>query len=255
MGYLHGGHISLIRKCRETADICIVSVFVNPTQFTDSEDLVNYPRDINRDKDILKEEKVDILFHPKADKIYQPSFQTYVEVIELSKVLEGEFRPQHFKGVTTIVSILFNCIQPDFAFFGQKDAQQCAVIKQMIKDLKYPVNMVICPVIREEDGLAMSSRNVNLTRKEREDAIVLYQSLKKGEELILKKEKNVEKIINAMSEVVNKVDSARQDYIAIVDSDSFTPVKQLGKNKSYYLLIACYIGNIRLIDNLLVTVK
>lgn len=250
MGYLHEGHLSLIRQSKKKCDNTIVSIFVNPTQFAPTEDLDKYPRDTERDIKLLNEEKVDYLFLPSAEEIYPPNFQTFVNVENITTRLEGEFRPQHFRGVTTVVNILFNCVQPDAAFFGQKDAQQAAVIKQMVKDLKMNINIEVCPIIREQDGLAMSSRNVYLSETERNDALVLYKSLKFAEEKINKGERKVSSIISGMIEMINKIASAKLDYIKIVEEDSFNIVDELLSGKTYYILIACKIGRTRLIDNL-----
>ncbi len=254
MGYLHDGHLSLIKKSKLKTDITVVSIFVNPTQFGPNEDLKKYPRDIERDKKILKEFNVDYLFFPSEDEVYPKNYQTYVEVKNISKILEGEFRPTHFKGVTTIVSILFNSVNPDYAFFGQKDAQQAAIIQQMVKDLKFPVKIIVCPIVREADGLAMSSRNIYLSPKERKDALVLYKSLKSAAEIIKSGERKTSVIYNSMLKIVNSVDSSNPEYIRIVESDTFDEVKNIIEGKSYYILIACKIGNTRLIDNFLVKI-
>lgn len=252
MGFLHEGHLSLIKKSKQRTDITVVSIFVNPTQFAPNEDLKKYPRDIERDKRILKKYNVDYLFLPGEDEIYPENYQTYVEVNNISKTLEGEFRPTHFKGVTTIVSILFNAVYPDFAFFGQKDVQQSVIINRMVKDLKFPVKVVVCPIVREADGLAMSSRNIFLSPKEREDALVLYKSLKSAAEIIKSGERNSSVIVNNMLKIVKSVDSSNPDYIRIVESETFNEVKKIIDGKSYFILIACKIGNTRLIDNILI---
>jgi pantoate--beta-alanine ligase len=254
MGYLHKGHLSLIKKSKQKTDITIVSIFVNPTQFAPNEDLKNYPRDIERDKRLLRKYGVDYLFFPKEDEIYQKNFQTYVEVKNISKILEGEFRPTHFSGVTTIVSILFNLVKPDFAFFGQKDAQQAVIIKQMVSDLKFNIKIIICPIVRESDGLAMSSRNIYLSKKERSDALVLNKSLSEAVKNIRGGEKSSSKIEYEMLKIMNSVDSSKLDYIRIVESETFVEAKKLLKGSVYYILIACKIGNTRLIDNVLVKV-
>ena len=254
MGYLHEGHLSLIKKSKEKSDITVVSIFVNPIQFAPNEDLKKYPRYIERDKRLLKKYGVDYLFFPNEDDIYPKNFQTYVEVKNISKILEGEFRPTHFSGVTTIVSILFNSVKPDFAFFGQKDAQQAAIIKQMVRDLKFNIKIIVCPIIREPDGLAMSSRNVYLSKKEREDALILSKSLAIAVKYIKNGEKSSSKILNEMRKIVNSIASSKLDYIKIVESDSFAEAKQLLKDESFYILIACKIGSTRLIDNVLIKV-
>jgi len=254
MGYLHEGHLSLIKNSKEKSDITVVSIFVNPIQFAPNEDLKKYPRDIERDKRLLKKYGVDYLFFPNEDDIYPKNFQTYVEVKNISKILEGEFRPTHFSGVTTIVSILFNLVKPDFAFFGQKDAQQAVIIKQMVSDLKFNIKIIICPIVRESDGLAMSSRNIYLSKKERSDALVLNKSLSEAVKNIRGGEKSSSKIEYEMLKIMNSVDSSKLDYIRIVESETFVEAKKLLKGSVYYILIACKIGNTRLIDNVLVKV-
>lgn len=254
MGYLHQGHLSLVKRSRSKADVTVVSIFVNPTQFAPSEDLASYPRDLKRDRALLLKEEVDILFFPSADEIYSGDFQTSVGVERITSELEGSSRPTHFRGVTTIVSILFNCVKPDFAFFGQKDAQQATVIRRMVKDLKFDTRIVVCPIVREKDGLAMSSRNVYLSAGERKDALVLSRSLKIAGEMIKAGEKNSEKILGKMKKLVNSVKSSKLDYVSIVDADSFSAEKRLVNGKKYFILIACKIGKTRLIDNMLVKI-
>ncbi len=250
MGYLHDGHLSLVKKSKKTADITVVSVFVNPTQFSPDEDLKKYPRSLSRDRKLLKKQGVDYLFFPDVNEIYPENYQTYVEVNQITKSLEGESRPSHFKGVTTIVSILFNTVNPDHVFFGQKDAQQAAVVIQMVKDLKFDVKVHVCPIIREPDGLALSSRNVYLSPQERKEALVLSTSLKLASSLIKKGESNTARIIKEMSKIVNSVKSSRLDYIKITEAGTFNEVSKLTKGEDYYILIACKIGMTRLIDNI-----
>lgn len=253
MGFLHEGHLSLVRESKKRCDITIVSIFVNPTQFGPTEDFNKYPRDVERDNKLLEDEGVDFLFLPSTEKIYPKDFQTYVNVEYLTKKLEGEFRPTHFRGVATVVLILFNSVQPDFAFFGQKDAQQLAVIKQMVKDLKLNVKIVNCPIVREPDGLAKSSRNVYLSASERKDALVIFHSLQKAEKLIGAGETRAIIVLSEMAELFERVSSAKLDYIKIVEADTFEIVDELIRGKSYYILIACKIGKTRLIDNILIT--
>jgi len=254
MGFLHEGHLSLVKKAKEKSDIVIVSIFVNPTQFGPTEDFNKYPRDEARDLELLKSLNVDAVFMPDSNEIYQFNYQTYVEVEEITKKQEGEFRPTHFRGVTTVVSILFNSVLPDVAVFGQKDAQQAAVIKRMVNDLKFPVNIIIAPIIREPDGLAMSSRNVYLSKQEREDALILYRALKYGEKLIEGKEMNPQVIIDNMRIMIGGIKSAKIDYIRIVNAFYFTEPDFIEGGNEYYILIACRIGKTRLIDNILVQV-
>jgi pantoate--beta-alanine ligase len=252
MGYLHEGHISLIRKSKRKSDVTVVSIFVNPAQFAPNEDFERYPRDIKRDKKLLKLEQVDILFCPEESEIYQPNFQSYTSVERISEILEGEFRPSHFRGVTTIVAILFNCVKPDFAFFGQKDAQQAEIVQRMVNDLKFDIKIIICPIIREKDGLALSSRNVYLSQSERQDALVLNRSLKLAEEMVKNGETNAGKILTEMKTLIVRVESARLDYTSMVEKGTFSEASTLTKGEKYYILIACKIGKTRLIDNLIV---
>ena len=249
MGFLHEGHCSLINRSKKTADITIVSIFVNPTQFMPGEDLEKYPRDFERDKNILKKENVDYLFFPESSEIYLNDYQTFVEVDEISSRLEGKFRPNHFKGVSTIVAILFNCISPDYVFFGQKDAQQVFVIKQMVKDLKYNLEIIVCPIIREHEGLAMSSRNIYLTSKERVEALVLSSSLKLAAKMVKKGERMPDMICSEIINQINFVKSSKLDYVEIVEEKNFLVPHIMEKGKKYYVLIACRIGSTRLIDN------
>lgn len=250
MGYLHEGHLSLIRESKKTCDVTVVSIFVNPTQFGLSEDYDSYPRDVERDNKLLKDEEVDYLFLPSTEEIYPKNFHTYINVESITKKLEGEFRPTHFRGVSTVVLILLNGVQPDYAFFGQKDAQQLAVIKQMVRDLKLNIKIIGCPIVREEDGLAMSSRNVYLSSTERKEALVLHRSLKLAKKIISSGERTVGIILSAMTELFSKIPSANLDYINIVESDTFEIVDELKSGGEYYVLIACKILKTRLIDNI-----
>ena len=249
MGFLHEGHLSLVRKSKELCDVTIVSIFVNPTQFAPTEDLEKYPADIERDIKLLIDEGVDYLFIPETNQMYTKNFQTFINVEELSKILEGQFRPTHFRGVTTIVNILFNCTNPDYAFFGQKDIQQVIVIKRMVKDLKLRIRLVICPIVREPDGLALSSRNIYLSENERKDAPILHQSIISAKKMINAGEKRTAIIIAEMNSIINSVSTSNLDYINIVEADSFEIVDELKPGNEYYILIACKIGSTRLIDN------
>jgi len=254
MGFLHEGHLSLIRESKKRCDLTVVSIFVNPTQFGPSEDFTSYPRDEERDTNLLENEKVDYLFLPSPDEIYPKNFQTYINVEYVAKNLEGEFRPTHFRGVATVVLILFNCVQPDYAFFGQKDAQQLAVIKQMVKDLKLDVQIIGCPIVRESDGLAMSSRNIYLSASERKDALVLYQSLNLAIKMIASGKRKVSVILSDMMQLFLAIPPAQVDYIKIVDADTFNLVDDLIEGREYLVLIACRIGKTRLIDNMKIIV-
>ena len=253
MGSLHKGHLSLIRQSKKICEVTIVSIFVNPTQFGPLEDFKKYPRNLETDSKLLENDGVDYLFIPSVEEIYPKKFQTFVSVENITKKLEGEFRPTHFRGVTTVVLILFNCVQPDFAFFGQKDAQQLSVIKRMVIDLKLNIEIKSCPIIREPDGLAMSSRNIYLSASEREEALVLYRSLNLAGEMLSSGETKTKIILSEMKELYSKIKSANIDYIEIVDSNTFEIVDELSKGMDYFVLVACKIGNTRLIDNILVT--
>jgi len=253
MGYLHEGHLSLIRQSKKKCDTTIVSIFVNPTQFGPSEDFKNYPRNFEKDSQMLEEEGVDFLFLPSTEEIYSKNFQTYINVEHITKNLEGEFRPTHFRGVTTVVMILLNCVQPDFTFFGQKDAQQLAVIKQMVNDLKLKVQIISCPIVRETDGLAMSSRNFYLSDSERKDALVLFNSLQLAKKIVDSGEIRVGIILSEIEGIFSNIDSANLDYVKIVEADTFEIVDELVNGKEYFVLVACKIGKTRLIDNLIFT--
>jgi pantoate--beta-alanine ligase len=254
MGYLHDGHLSLVKKAKEVCDVVVVSIFVNPTQFAPNEDFNQYPRNFQRDYKLLEAEEVDVIFYPDSKEMYGENFQTFVDNIEASKILEGEFRPTHFRGVVTVVSMLFNCVKPDVAVFGQKDAQQAYIIQRMVEDLKFDIDIIVSPIIREEDGLAKSSRNIYLSESERKEALVLYISLKKAEQLIKSGVMDVKSIIEEMEKIMISVNSSNLDYIAIVNKKNFKKVEVLEKGEEYYILIACRIGKTRLIDNLLIAI-
>jgi len=252
MGYLHEGHLSLVREIKKYCDLVVVSIFVNPTQFSPNEDLDAYPRDLDRDIALLENEGVNAVFYPQPEEIYPANFSTYVDVMGLNSKFEGSSRPTHFRGVTTIVSILFNAVSPNVSVFGQKDAQQAAVIQKMVKDLKFDIDIVIAPIVREESGLAMSSRNIYLTEDEKEDATILFRSLRHAKFLIEKGERDCGVIIKHVSEMINSVKSSNLDYVAIVEAETFIEVDELLPGSEYYILEACRFGKARLIDNILV---
>ena len=252
MGYLHDGHSSLISRSKKISDITVVSIFVNPTQFGPTEDFDKYPRDAKKDKKLLKKLGVDYIFTPQVSEIYPEDLKSYVYVDDVTGILEGKFRPTHFKGVTTIVAMLFNIVNPNIALFGQKDAQQAFIINKMVNDLKFPVKIVVAPIVREKDGLALSSRNVYLTRQERKDALVLSRSLNHAAGLIANNENRVSVIISEMKKIISGINSAEVDYISITEAHTFISVNELIKGEKYYVLIACKIGKTRLIDNILV---
>jgi pantoate--beta-alanine ligase len=249
MGYLHEGHLSLLKESKTKADVTIVSIFINPAQFAPNEDFNIYPRDIERDKKLLLEYKADYLFLPAEKDIYQKGFQSNVVVIQTTKILEGELRPEHFKGVTTIVAILFNCVNPDYAFFGQKDAQQTAVIKQMVLDLKYGIEIIECPIVREKDGLALSSRNIYLTGEDRKKALLLFKSLNESSQMIEAGERDVKKIIKNIGALFLVEKNIHLNYVSMVD-EKFNVVEKLEEGTWYYVVIAAKIGKTRLIDNI-----
>ena len=245
MGYLHEGHLSLIEKCKKENDKVIVSIFVNPTQFGENEDLTSYPKDIKRDSSLCENLGVDLIFNPDASEMYQDAC-TFVNIESLSNHLCGKSRPIHFRGVCTIVSKLFIIINPDNAYFGQKDAQQLAIIKKMVKDLNFDINIVGCPIVREEDGLAKSSRNVYLNPKERKAALCLSKAINVGKTLA-NTETNADKIKSEMRKIIEAEPLAKIDYIEIVDNDTMQPVSEMKENT--LAAMAVFIGKTRLIDN------
>lgn len=248
MGALHEGHLSLIRQARRENDLTVVSIFVNPTQFGPKDDFEKYPRNLKKDAMLCKKEKVDIIFYPNAREMYPAEFKTYIEVKELSEHLCGKSRPGHFKGVATVVTKLFNIVQPDKAYFGQKDAQQSVIINRFVQDLNIPVKIKVMPTLREKDGLAMSSRNAYLSPQERKDAVVLFRSLKLAQDLINKGEKNSRKIISNMIGLIKSKKSAKIDYIDIVDAKTLKFIDRVTDN--YLIVLAVWIGKTRLIDNI-----
>jgi len=250
MGYLHQGHLSLVERARNECASVIVSIFVNPTQFGPQEDLDSYPRDLSRDLKLLEEFGVDLIWIPKKEEIYPSDFQTWVTVEEVTQRLEGAMRPGHFRGVTTIVAKLFNAIQPDKSYFGQKDAQQAVVIRRMVKDLSYPIEIVICPTIREPDGLAMSSRNVYLTPQERKSATILFKALSAAENAYMDGVQDADVLREIMSDITSSEPSARIDYISCADPDNLNELS--GPVKLALLSMAVKFGDTRLIDNILI---
>ena len=250
MGFLHEGHKSLIERAVKENDRVVVSDFVNPTQFGPTEDLGSYPRDLERDAKLCKEAGAALLFNPEVDEMYFEDRSTFVNMDGLTKELCGKSRPIHFQGVCTVVSKLFNIVTPDKAYFGQKDAQQLAVIKRMVRDLNFDIEIVGCPIIREEDGLAKSSRNTYLSEEERRAAVVLSQALKIGKEMVEQGETDVKKVKNAICEKINTEPLAKIDYVEIVDFDSIEPVETI--ESSILTAIAVYIGKTRLIDNFII---
>ncbi len=247
MGYLHEGHISLARRAKAECDYVAVSIFVNPTQFGPNEDLAKYPRDLDRDLHLLEDAGVDLVWTPTPEVMYPPGFQTWVEVEEMTRPLEGAQRPGHFRGVTTVVTKLFNAVQPTKAYFGQKDAQQAAVIRRMTEDLNFPIEIVVCPIVREPDGLAMSSRNVYLDADQRKAATVLYRSLSAAKDEYEKGERDAEKLRRNMKEVIASEPLAQMQYVSCADYDTLQELEKVtGKT---LLSMAVFFGKTRLIDN------
>ncbi len=248
MGYLHEGHLSLVRRARAESDQIIVSIFVNPTQFRPGEDFDRYPRDPERDLRLLEGESVDVLFMPSVEEMYPPGFEDWVEVSgPLVDRLEGASRPGHFRGVTTVVARLFRIVRPHRAYFGQKDAQQLRVISRMVRDLGLPLEIVPCPTLREPDGLAMSSRNVNLSTEERRAAMVLWRSLRRAEERFGAGERDAEGLRRAVAEVLAQESLAQVDYVSVADSDSLAELAVV--DRTALVSLAVRIGGTRLIDN------
>ena len=276
MGYFHEGHLSLMREARRKSDLLVISIFVNPTQFGPREDFKSYPRDLKRDLRLAKEIEVDVIFSPAGKEMYPKGFLTYVDVGEIGSILEGAVRPGHFRGVATVVAKLFNATKPHQAYFGQKDFQQSVVIKKMVKDLDMDVEIVVLPTIREKAGLATSSRNVYLTKKEREIAPILYKSLKMAEDLIKKGERDSKKIVRKMKKLIEKEKLVKLEYIAITDPETLKEVKKIKKgacpvrsnpppsgsdasplartSNGVNISLAARIGKARLIDNITVEV-
>jgi len=247
MGALHAGHLSLVRAARVRCDVVAASIFVNPTQFGPSEDFAKYPRSFETDCAALEKEGVDIVFAPTVEEMYLKGETTWVTVEGLSEKLDGRSRPGHFRGVTTVVSKLFHIVQPDVAFFGQKDAAQLAVIRRMVRDLNFPVEVVGCPIVREPDGLAMSSRNVYLSSEERMRALALHRSLQCVEERFRTGETAAARLSETAQAVIAREPGVRLDYFEIVDPDSLEPVDRIAK--AALVAVAAYVGSTRLIDN------
>lgn len=249
MGYLHEGHLSLVRAAQERAASVGVSIFVNPTQFGPDDDFDSYPRDRERDLELLQDEGVDVVWTPTRDALYPPGFQTWVQVEQVTQLLEGAQRPGHFRGVTTVVSKLFHAFQPDQAFFGQKDAQQVVVIARMVRDLNFPLEVVVCPIVREPDGLAMSSRNIYLNPAQRQAATVLYRALSAAAQAYEGGERRADSLRRAMTEVLAEEPLADPEYVSL--ADPATLEERHGQIEDGLLSLAVNVGKTRLIDNML----
>ncbi len=250
MGYLHEGHLSLVQRARQECASVAVSIFVNPTQFGPNEDLSKYPRDLTRDLGLLSEAGVDLVWTPTPEVMYPPGFQTWVQVEALTLPLEGAVRPGHFRGVTTVVAKLFNAVQPQRAYFGQKDAQQAAVIQRMTTDLNFPIDVVICPTVREPDGLAMSSRNTYLSPQERKAATVLYRALSSARQAFHDGERSASRLRAIVTETIAAEPLARLQYVSCADFHSLQEVEAEIAGRTL-LSLAAFVGNTRLIDNVI----
>ena len=248
MGFLHEGHLALVRRARLECKRVCVSIFVNPTQFGPQEDLAAYPRDLDGDLELLKTEGTDLVWTPTSETMYPPGFQSWVTVEDLSQRLEGLHRPGHFRGVTTVVAKLFNAVQPDRAYFGQKDAQQVAVIQRMVRDLDFPLQLVVCPTVRETDGLAKSSRNTYLNERQRQAATVLFRALTSAVEAFENGERDAESLRNGMSQVLASEPLAQEQYVSVADLETLEELT--GEITQALLSMAVYVGETRLIDNM-----
>jgi pantoate--beta-alanine ligase len=250
MGYLHDGHLSLVRAARKHTDVVVMSVFVNPLQFGPKEDFERYPRDLKRDENLASSAGVDIIFCPSAKEMYPEGYSTYVNVEGLSETMCGSSRPGHFRGVATAVAKLFGIVRPDIAYFGQKDAQQAAIIRRMVRDLNMGIEIKVMPIVREKDGLAMSSRNTYLSESERSDAAVIHRSLAKAEELIASGERDAKRVVALIRAVLSEHPSVRTEYISIVGADDLDELDAISKDA--IVAVAASVGRTRLIDNIVI---
>jgi len=255
MGYLHKGHLSLIGRAKRSCDVVVTSIFVNPTQFAPNEDFARYPRDIERDTRLCESAGSTVLFAPQENEMFPEGYSTYITVDGLSSILEGKFRPTHFRGVTTVVAKLLSLTKPHKAFFGQKDAQQCAVLKKMVKDLNFDVEIVTSPIVREKDGLAMSSRNVYLSAAERSEALILHASLRRAKEMAGQGERNSSAIAGEVKKMIQTKTSAAIDYVAVVDAESLAGIDLLKRGNRTLVALAARFGTTRLIDNTIITIR
>jgi pantoate--beta-alanine ligase len=253
MGYLHEGHMSLVKAAKKHTDVVVMSIFINPLQFGPKEDFEKYPRDLRHDEELAREAGVDVIFYPSLKDIYPEGYATYVTVDKLTDTLCGESRPGHFKGVATVVTKLFNIVKPNVAYFGQKDMQQALIMKKMVADLNMDMDVKIMPIMREKDGLAMSSRNMYLSETERKDAIVLYQSLKLAENMAKQGERDARKILKAMEDMIKQKPAVKIDYIKAVDTKELRDVRHV--SGEVMIALAVFFGHTRLIDNIIIAGK
>jgi pantoate--beta-alanine ligase len=249
MGALHDGHLSLVREARRMCDVVVVSIFVNPAQFAPGEDFDRYPRDLTSDTTKLSDYNVDYIFAPPPEEMYPKNFSTYVTVEGLSETMEGVARPGHFRGVATVLAILFNTVRPDFAFFGQKDAQQAIVVRRMVRDLAFDIEVVVLPTVREQSGLALSSRNSYLSEEDRRAATVLHRSLARAKELHANGERNPKRLVEAVRSEFEREPAARLEYVGVVDAETMEKLDRVPEDRPALLALAAQVGPTRLIDN------
>jgi pantoate--beta-alanine ligase len=252
MGALHEGHLSLVREARRMCDVVVVSVFVNPAQFGPSEDFERYPRDLTGDTSKLSDYNVDYIFAPPAEEIYPKGFATYVNVEGLSETMEGAARPGHFRGVATVLTVLFNTVRPDFAFFGQKDAQQTLVVRRLVRDLAFDTEVVVLPTVREQSGLALSSRNAYLTDEQRSAAGVIYRALSQAKEVYMEGERNPKRVAEVVRSQVEAEPLARLEYVGVVDAETMEKFDRIPEERPVLIALAARVGKTRLIDNVVI---
>jgi pantoate--beta-alanine ligase len=249
MGALHDGHLSLVREARRMCDVVVVSIFVNPAQFAPGEDFDRYPRDLTSDTTKLSDYNVDYIFAPPPEEVYPKNFSTYITVEGLSETMEGVARPGHFRGVATVLAILFNTVRPDFAFFGQKDAQQSIVVRRMVRDLAFDIEVVVLPTVREQTGLALSSRNSYLSEEDRRAATVLHRSLARAKELHAGGERNPKRLVEAVRAEFAREPAARLEYVGVVDAETMERLDRVPEDRPALVALAAQVGPTRLIDN------
>jgi pantoate--beta-alanine ligase len=252
MGALHDGHLSLVREARRMCDVVVVSVFVNPAQFGPGEDFQRYPRDLTGDTTKLSDYNVDYIFAPPPEEVYPKGYSTYITVEGLSEPMEGVARPGHFRGVATVLTVLFNTIRPDFAFFGQKDAQQTLVVRRLVRDLAFDLEVVVLPTVREQSGLALSSRNAYLGEDGRKAAAVLYRALSQAREVYLEGERNPKRLAEAVRAQFESEPRARLEYVSVVDADTMEKFDRLPEDRPVLIALAAHVGQTRLIDNIVI---
>jgi pantoate--beta-alanine ligase len=251
MGALHEGHLSLVREARRMCDVVVVSVFVNPAQFGPGEDFARYPRDLTNDTTKLSDYNVDYIFAPPVEEIYPKGFSTYVTVEGLSEPMEGTARPGHFRGVATVLTVLFNSVRPDFAFFGQKDAQQTLVVRRLVRDLAFDIEVVVLPTVREQSGLALSSRNAYLSEEDRRAASVLYRALSQAREVYMEGERSPKRLAETVRAQIEAEPRARLEYVGVVDAETMEKLDRVHEDRPVLIALAARLGNTRLIDNII----